>query len=261
MGLCCSRCEEEQESTVEEAQVSAVDEAQRTADDKTQESTVDETQESAVVKSSSVHTIDGELRFEHSLPRHNFIQDLIEDFRQSSSPECMRRVTFNPDKIMREYVSASCHLPGAYVDIFPCPRCSSEDEEGRASLVEVFHFANFHVPNLCATVTFVMPADSVEMAEPTGCRIEVDFTKGCLNAPIAVDRSPRDALYICADVFIEVLRFLPRSELEMMMLVSRRWSNVIRWASGTLQQRHGFFVRIRFYGESSGMLSVLFLHK
>ncbi|KAH7720729.1 hypothetical protein AAVH_11781 [Aphelenchoides avenae] len=269
MGLCCSLCNEEQgsaaeepqRSTVEETQVSAAEQAQLTADEKAQTSVVDETQESAVVRSSSVRSIDGELRFERSLPRHNFIRDLIEDFRQSSSPECMRRVTFHPDKILREYVSASCHLPGAYVDFFPCPHCTSKNEEGRPSLVEVFHFANLRTPNLCATVKFAMPADSVEMAEPTGCRVEADFTEGCPNAPITIDDRTRDALYICDDVFIEALLFLPRSELEKTMLVSRRWSNVIERAARTLQQRHGFFVRLRFYGESSGMLSVHFLHK
>ncbi|KAH7695461.1 hypothetical protein AAVH_37480 [Aphelenchoides avenae] len=286
MGLCCSLCNEEQESTVEEAQISAVEEAQRTADDKTQtsaadetqesavdetqesvddaqrstidetqESAVDETQESAVAKSSSVHSIDGELRFEHSLPRHNFIQDLVEDFRQSSLPECVRRVTFSPDKILREYVSASYHLPGAYVDVFPCRHCT---HKGRTSFVEVFHFANVRTPSLCATATFVMPADAVQVLEPTGCRVEVDFSKGCPSAPIAVDHSPRHALHMCTDVFIEVLRFLSRIELEKTMLVSRRWSNVTGWAAGTLRQRRDFFVTFMFYGESPGLLGVHF---
>ncbi|KAH7696315.1 hypothetical protein AAVH_11804 [Aphelenchoides avenae] len=242
MGLCCSQCDEEPDSTDEEAQISAVD----------------ETQESAVVKASSIHAIDGDLRFERSLPRHNFIQDLIEDFRQSSSPECMRPVTFHPGKTLREYVSASCHLPGAYADFFPCPHCTSEDEEGRTSLVEVFHFANVHTPNLCATAKFIMSANDAENVESTECRIEVDFRKGCPCAPIAVDHSPLAALHIATDVFIEVLCFLPRTELEKMMLVSRRWSNVIERAARTLRQRRDFFVCITFHGERPGMLSVQF---
>ncbi|KAH7720753.1 hypothetical protein AAVH_11806 [Aphelenchoides avenae] len=170
----------------------------------------------------------------------------------------MRPVTFHPGKTLREYVSASYHLPGAYADFFPCPHCTSEDEEGHTFLVEVFHLANVHAPNLCATLKFIMPAEPIE---PTGCNVEVYFTKGCPNAPITVDHSPRDALHICTDVFIEALRYMTRSELEKMMLVSRRWSNVIEWAAGPLQQRHDFFVRIMFYGESPGLLGVHFYRR
>ncbi|KAH7694180.1 hypothetical protein AAVH_38779, partial [Aphelenchoides avenae] len=174
----------------------------------------------------------------------------------------MRRVIFNPDIALRELVSASWHLPGAYVDFFPCPHCTPEDEEGRASFVEVFHFANVHTPNLCATAKFIMPADAMGMWEPTGCRVEVEFAKGCPNASITVDNSPCDALHICTDVVVEALCFLPRSELEKMLLVSRRWSNVIeRAADSALQQRRGFFVRLMFYGESPGLLGVHFIRK
>lgn len=71
----------------------------------------------------------------------------------------MLRVIFNPEKIWSEYASASCHLPGAYVKFFPCPRCTSRDEDGRTSLVEVFHLPNVHEPSICATVTFAMRAE------------------------------------------------------------------------------------------------------
>ncbi|KAH7713191.1 hypothetical protein AAVH_19462 [Aphelenchoides avenae] len=60
------------------------------------------------------------------------------------------------------------------------------------------------------------------------------------------------------DVFIEVLRFLPRSEVEKLLLVSRRWSNVVKGAEGSLQQRHCFTVMPKFYVESPGMLSLYF---
>lgn len=59
----------------------------------------------------------------------------------------MRHVVFNPDEALCEYTSASYHLQGAYVDFFPCPN------------VEVFHFPNVYEPSICATVTFVMPAE------------------------------------------------------------------------------------------------------
>ncbi|KAH7720752.1 hypothetical protein AAVH_11805 [Aphelenchoides avenae] len=228
MGLCCSLC--------------------------------NEAQGRASVTSSSVHSIDGDLQFKDSLTRHDYIQQLVEDFRQSSSPDYMQRETLNPDMTLREYVSASWHLPGAYVDFFPCPYCTPEDEEGRTTFVEVFHFANIHVPNVFATVTFVMPAEG-EPKQLTGCRIEVDFTKGCPNAPIAVGHSPRAALHIATDVFIEVMLFLTRSELEKMFLVSRRWSNIIEGAERSLLQRRFFVVYIKFYGDSSGMLSVHFFRK
>ncbi|KAH7713185.1 hypothetical protein AAVH_19456 [Aphelenchoides avenae] len=65
-------------------------------------------------------------------------------------------------------------------------------------------------------------------------------------------------LHIDTDVFIEMTRFLPRSELEKMMLVSRRWSNIIRGAEGSLQQRRSFTLYTKFHGESPGMLSVHF---
>ncbi|KAH7727606.1 hypothetical protein AAVH_04649 [Aphelenchoides avenae] len=214
-----------------------------------------EEQSNAVVKSPTV---------ERSLPRYGYIQWLIEDFRQSSSPECERHVIFSPDKIFRDYVSATYHLPGAYVDFFPCAHCTHKDEERRTSLVEVFHFANVHTPNLCATVTFVIPADPLGLMEHTGCRVEVDFTKGCSNAPVAVDSlilqlAPRVALHMGTDACIEVLSFLPRSELEKMMRVSRRWLNVIEGAKASLHQRRSFFVHIKFYGGRFGMLSVHFL--
>ncbi|KAH7710811.1 hypothetical protein AAVH_21903 [Aphelenchoides avenae] len=262
MGLCCSQPDDEQEclageaptSAADEEQRSEVDEAPRTAVDEEQRSAVDEEQRSAVVNSPCVD----DLRFENSLPRQDYIQQLMEDFRQSSSPECMRRLTFNAGTVWPEYVSASCHLPGAYAEFFPCHHCTSKDEEGRTSFIEVFHFANVHTPTLCATVTFVMAADTPHVKKSTGCRVEVDFTKGCPNAPIAVHHSPRVLLHIATDVLIEVLRFLPRNELEKVTLVSRRCANVIGWAAGTVQQRSSFFVRVVFYGESPGMLSLHF---
>ncbi|KAH7713193.1 hypothetical protein AAVH_19464 [Aphelenchoides avenae] len=70
----------------------------------------------------------------------------------------MRRVVFSPDNILCEYASASYHLPGAYVDFFPCPHCTYNDE-GHTFFVEVFHFPNVHKPDVCATVTFTMPAE------------------------------------------------------------------------------------------------------
>ena len=70
----------------------------------------------------------------------------------------MRSVVFNPDKILCEYASASCHLPGAYAEFFPCPHCTCEDKGNEESFVEVFHIANVHNPNVCATVAFIMPA-------------------------------------------------------------------------------------------------------
>ncbi|KAH7701339.1 hypothetical protein AAVH_31526 [Aphelenchoides avenae] len=190
---------------------------------------------SAFVKSSALRWIRGDLRFNDSLPRPDYIQQLVEHFRQSSSPESMRRVVFSPSEILLEYASASFHLPGVYVDLFPCPRCTHTEEEEKGSFVEVFHVANVHNPNACATLTFTMPAVL----------------------------SPRIALHIHTDVFIEALRFLTRSELEKALMVSRRWSSVIGRAEGTLQQRRNFSVLMIkvFYGESSGMLSVYFLRQ
>ncbi|KAH7693157.1 hypothetical protein AAVH_39813, partial [Aphelenchoides avenae] len=112
---------------------------------------------SAFVKSSSLRWILGELRYSGSLPRPDFVHRLIEHFRESSSPDSMRRVVFSPDKILCEYASASCHLPGAYVELFPCPHCShtvEEDDECEEYFVEVFHVPNVHQPDICATVTF-----------------------------------------------------------------------------------------------------------
>ncbi|KAH7701577.1 hypothetical protein AAVH_31286 [Aphelenchoides avenae] len=169
----------------------------------------------------------------------------------------MRSVVFSPDKIHCEYISASFHLPGAYVEFFTCTHCTHTSEEEHPSFVEVFQFANVHNASVCATVTFTMPA--VIRGYNTGCGVEVKLTKGCPNAPHAADHSPRDALHIHTDVFIEALRFLPRSELDNMRLVSRRWSKVIGNAEGTLQQRRYFSdMLIKFYGENSGMLSVDF---
>lgn len=68
-------------------------------------------------------------------------------------------MVFNPEETLCEYVSASYHLPGAYAKFFPCPHCTYKDEEGRTSFVEVFHFPNIHKPKVCATVTFIMPAE------------------------------------------------------------------------------------------------------
>ncbi|KAH7702353.1 hypothetical protein AAVH_30493 [Aphelenchoides avenae] len=227
-----------------------------------------EVQGSAFVKSSYLRWIVGDLRFKRSLPRHDYIQRLVEHFRETSSPECMRRVVFSPNKISREYASASYHLPGAYVDFFlstigykdrPCRHCTYEDDEGRTSFVEVFHFPNVHEPDVCATVTFAMPADAMRLNMPTECSVEAEFAKGCPNAPIALDHSPRIVLHIATDVFIELLRFLPRSELEKMMLVSRDWSSVIEGSEGSLQQRHSFNVILNFQGESPGMLSLYFI--
>ncbi|KAH7723526.1 hypothetical protein AAVH_09005 [Aphelenchoides avenae] len=139
----------------------------------------------------------------------------------------MHPMGFNPERSLCEYASASYHLPGAYIEFFPCPHCTYNDEEGRTSFVEVFHFPNVHEPNICITLTFVMPAE------------------------------PLVALLTDTDVCIEVLRCLPRSDLEKMLLVSRRWSNVIRENESSLQRR-SFYVHIMFYGESPGMLSVHF---
>ncbi|KAH7713194.1 hypothetical protein AAVH_19465 [Aphelenchoides avenae] len=218
-----------------------------------------EVQGSAFVNSPYLRWIVGDLRFKHSLPRHDFIQRLVEHFRETSSPECMRRVVFSPNKILRQYASASYHLPGAYVDFFPCRHCTFEDDEGRTSFVEVFHFPNVHEPDACATVTFAMPADAMRLSTLTECSVEVELTKGCPNAPIAVEYSQRIVLHIDTDVFVEVLRFVSRSELEKMLLVSRRWSNVVKGAEGSLQQRHRFNVILKFQGESPGMLSVYFI--
>ncbi|KAH7716476.1 hypothetical protein AAVH_16115 [Aphelenchoides avenae] len=212
----------------------------------------------ALAKSTSLPVIAGDLSIKRSLPDHDYIQQLIKDFCKSSSPECIPRVVFGPDKTLSEFASASYHLPGAYVDYFPCPHCTYKDEERRTSFVEVFHFPNFHKPNFCVTVAFVMPADAVLLQQPAECSIEVKFTMGCPNAPISVDHSPRVELHVATDVFIEMLRFMPRSELEKMMLVSRRWSDIIGGAAASLQQRRRFTVMPKFYGESPGMLSVHF---
>ncbi|KAH7671486.1 hypothetical protein AAVH_42714, partial [Aphelenchoides avenae] len=206
----------------------------------------------------SLPGIVGDLPTDGSLPRNDYIQQLIKDFRESSSPKCMRRVVFGPDETLCEYASASYHLPGAYVDYFPCPHCTYKDEEGRTSFVEVFHFANAHEPNICATITFVMPADAVILQKPAECSVEVEFSMGCPNAPLAVYHSSRVALNIDTYVFIEGLCFLPRSELEKMWLVSRRWSDMIGGAAASLQQRRSFSLDIKFYGESPGMLSIRF---
>ncbi|KAH7716485.1 hypothetical protein AAVH_16124 [Aphelenchoides avenae] len=200
---------------------------------------------SAFVKSSALRGTVGDLRFKRKLPRQDYVQRLIEHFRESSSPERMRRVLFSPDNILCELASASYHLPDAYVEVFPCPHCTYKVEEERTSFAEVFHFANVHNPNVCVTVTFIIPADATELYEPTGCSVEVEFAKGCPNAPIAVHHSPRVELHINTDVSIEVLRFLPRSELEKMLLVSRRWSNIIGEAAASLQQRRHFYMRIK----------------
>ncbi|KAH7706752.1 hypothetical protein AAVH_26025 [Aphelenchoides avenae] len=215
---------------------------------------------SAFVKSSALRWIRGDLRFNDSLPRPDYIQRLVEHVRQSSSPESMRRVVFSRNVIPDEYVSASFHLPGAYVEFFPCPHCTYTDEEEEGSFVEMFHFANVHNPNVCTTVTFTMPAVMREYNHE--CFVEVKLTKGCPNAPHVAAHSPLIALHIHTDVFIEVLRFLTRSELDNMRLVSRRWSNVIGRAEGTLQQRRSLcMMMIQFYGESYGMLSAHFLRK
>ncbi|KAH7693503.1 hypothetical protein AAVH_39460, partial [Aphelenchoides avenae] len=216
----------------------------------------------AFVKNSALRWIRGNLRFNSSLPQPDYIQRLVEHFRESSSPESMRRVVFSPDTISYAYASASCHLPGAYTELFPCPHCThtdEEDEEYDERFVEVFHVANAHEPNVCATVTFTMRAFAfVPGQKPAEYSFGVEFNKGCPNAPITEDHSARIALHIHTDVFIEALCFLTRSELETALLVSRRWSNVIGGAEGTLQQRRSFYMIIEFYGESSGMLSVSF---
>ncbi|KAH7699369.1 hypothetical protein AAVH_33524 [Aphelenchoides avenae] len=212
------------------------------------------------MKSSSLPGIVGDLPINRSLPAHGYIQRLIEHFRESSSPESMRRVVFSSDKTLCEYASASFHLPGAYVKFFPCPHCTYNDEEERTSFVEVFHFANVHNLDVCATVKFIMPANILRLDEPTECSVEVEVTKGCPRTRIAVDHSPRVELHINTDVFIEVLRFLSRGELEKMLLVSRRWSSVIGGSTGSLQQRHSFSMQIKFYGERMGMLSVHVIH-
>ncbi|KAH7704964.1 hypothetical protein AAVH_27830 [Aphelenchoides avenae] len=98
----------------------------------------------------------------------------------------------------------------------------------------------------------------MRLGEPTEYSVEVNLTKGCPNTPIAVNHRPRAALHIGTNAFIEVLRFLSRSELEKMLLVSRRWSDVVKGAEGSLQQRRSFIVVIKFYGESPGMLNVHF---
>ncbi|KAH7702354.1 hypothetical protein AAVH_30494 [Aphelenchoides avenae] len=199
-----------------------------------------EVQGSAFVKSPYLRWIVGDLQFKRSLPRHDYIQRLVEHFRESSSPESLRRVVFSPDKIMCEYANASYHLLCAYVEFFPCPHCTYKDEEERTSFVEVFHFPNVQKPDVCATVTFIMPAEAGRLKEPTECSVEVELTKGCPNAPVAIGQSRRAELHIDTDVFIEMTRFLPRSELEKMMLVSRRWSNIVGGAEGSLQQRRSF---------------------
>ncbi|KAH7700804.1 hypothetical protein AAVH_32073, partial [Aphelenchoides avenae] len=87
------------------------------------------------------------------------------------------------------------------------------------------------------------------------------YTTGTVLSEILLaisEFSPRVELHIDTYVFIEVLRFLPRSELEKMLLVSRRWSSIIGRATASLQQRRCFFMDIKFYGESPGMLSVHF---
>ncbi|KAH7699407.1 hypothetical protein AAVH_33486 [Aphelenchoides avenae] len=193
---------------------------------------------SAFVKSSALRWILGELRYSGSLPRRDYVHLLIEHFRESTSPWSMRRVVFSPDEILYEYISASCHLPGAYAEFFPCPHCTHTDEVVGGSFVEVFHFPNNHDPKVCITVTFTMPAFYDVLADL------------------------RVALHIHIDIIVEVLRFLPRSELETAQLASRRWSNVIGRVEGSLQQRRSIFVIIiKFFGESSGMLSVHFLRR
>ncbi|KAH7719602.1 hypothetical protein AAVH_12957 [Aphelenchoides avenae] len=217
-------------------------------------------QKSAFVKWSILRWILGDLRFKDSLPRPDYIHRLIDRFRETSSPESLRRVVFNPHQILCEYAIASCHLPGAYVECFPCPNCTHKDEDEHTSFVEVFHFANVHNPNVCATVTFTMPADPRELVQPTGCSIDVQLTEGCPNSPIVVVHSSRVVLHIDAYVFVEVLRFLERIELEKLQMVSRRWSNIIGLAEGSLQRRT-FIVMPKFYGKSPGMLSVYFIDK
>ncbi|KAH7693645.1 hypothetical protein AAVH_39317, partial [Aphelenchoides avenae] len=197
-------------------------------------------QPSALAKPWSLPQIPGDLPMDGSLPRHDYVQQLIERFRESSPPECMRRVVFGPDNTSCEYASASYHLPGAYVDFSPCPHCTYKDEEERTSFVEVFHFPNVHEPNFCATITFVMPADTLQLKKPTRCSCEMEFAKGCPNTPNLADHSQRGVLHMSADIFVEVLRFLLRSELEKMLLVSRRWSEVIVGAAASLQQRRSF---------------------
>ncbi|KAH7704963.1 hypothetical protein AAVH_27829 [Aphelenchoides avenae] len=116
-------------------------------------------QTSALAKSSSLLAIAGDLPIDRSLPRHDYIQKLIKQFRESSSPESIRRVALRPAKTWCGYASASFHLPGAYVNFFPCPHCTYKDEEGRTSFVEVFHFPHVRIAHVCATVTFIMPAE------------------------------------------------------------------------------------------------------
>ncbi|KAH7694031.1 hypothetical protein AAVH_16012 [Aphelenchoides avenae] len=194
---------------------------------------------SAFVKSSALRWIVGDLRFNDSLPRPDFVHRLIEHFRESTSPWSMRRVVFSPDEILCEYISASCQLPGVYVEFFPCPHCmhtEEEDDEWEVYFVEVFHVPNVRKPDVCATLTFTTNRRQQPYELP-GCSVAVEVTKGCPNAPMAVNHSPRVALHIHTDGFIEVFCFLTRSELETALLVSRRWSNVVGWAEGTLQQR------------------------
>ncbi|KAH7716484.1 hypothetical protein AAVH_16123 [Aphelenchoides avenae] len=210
------------------------------------------------VKSSALRGIAGDLSINRRLPAQDYVQQLVEDFRESSSPESLPRVVFIPDNVLCEYASASYHLPNAYVEFFPCPHCTYKDEEERTSFVEVFHFANVHNPNVCATITFIMPANVDRLDEPTECSVEVEFANGYPNSPLAVNHSPRVVLNINTYVFIEVLRCLPRCELEKMLLVSRRWSHVIGGAAASLQQRRCFSMDIKFYGESPGILSVHF---
>lgn len=96
-----------------------------------------------------------------------------------------------------------------------------------------------------------------ELVQPTGCSIDVQLTEGCPNSPIVVVHryyplcvvikryfgtytrkfSSRVVLHIDAYVFVEVLRFLERIELEKLQMVSRRWSNIIGLAEGSLQRR------------------------
>ncbi|KAH7713192.1 hypothetical protein AAVH_19463 [Aphelenchoides avenae] len=46
--------------------------------------------------------------------------------------------------------------------------------------------------------------------------------------------------------------------MDKMLVVSRRWSNVIGGAESSLQQRRRFSMDIKFYGESPGLLSIRF---
>lgn len=66
----------------------------------------------------------------------------------------------------------------------------------------------------------------------------------CLFSSLIYTFSLRVALHIHIDIIVEVLRFLPRSELETAQLASRRWSNVIGRVEGSLQQRRSIFVII-----------------